>query len=788
MRPFRTLAARILFLFLALFILVQAIAFVAIDRARMEQARALVEGELWAGGVGLDRQLQARCDRFFLAARVLSGDLGFKKAFGSGHRPTLVAAMRNHCQRLDADVMTIVSLDGTVVADLQRPEAPSSRFGFPHLIEAAERYGSASGLVTIGEHLSQVVVFPILAPAPAAWLCIGYRMDDEMAGELKRLLALDVTFVRETADEPARITATTLDAADREALLPALGAAAGRGDGAVTFTLNGQRFQGFAHPLQTQGAERSTVYLQRSLDEALAPFYRLRRIQLAIFAAGLVAMVGGGVFVSTTVTSQLRRLADGARSVEAGDYTRPLPVCGADELARVSKAFNLMQEAIAQREAQIRHQAYFDALTGLPNRSGLYARLEEALAAARARDASLALIVMNIERFVTVIAALGHAAGSSVLQKVGALLVGAAPPSAVVARLHADVFAVLLRGGEGVDDAVRLVREIQRRLEEPLPIDEIPVQIEGRFGIVASPVHGEDTDSLLRHVDVAVHLAKGSHDGYTVYTPELDSHSRRHLALLGDLRRAMENNELVMYYQPKVRFGSGRVAGLEALIRWRHPQHGFIPPGEFISLAEGTGLIAPVTAWTLDAAIGECASMNRQGVELGMAVNLSARLLQDHRLPDSIAALVKRHQVPPCQITLEITESAIMADPERTLEVVAGLDATGVRLSVDDFGTGYSSLSYLRRLPVDELKIDKSFVQRMDADENDAAIVRSIIELGHTLSLKVTAEGVESQRIFEMLKASGCDLAQGYLHGKPMPVAELLAWTATSPWGLGARG
>jgi diguanylate cyclase (GGDEF)-like protein len=787
MTPFRTLAGRILFFFLTLFVLVQALAFLGLDAARMQSARALIAENLVAGGASFDRQMQARTERFFPAARVLSGDLGFKKAFGSRHKPTLLAAMRNHAERLGADVMVVVSLKGEVIADTEDPKAPSSPFPYPGLIEAAEREGSASGLVVLGSQLDQIVILPLLAPAPAAWICLGYRLDDALARELKQLISLDLTFALDTVDGRTEIAATTLEGDRRDELRSVLRSAAAPSDGTITFTLNGEHIQGLSRDLKLEGGARARVLLQRSLDTALEPFYRLREVQILIFVGGLIAMLAGGVFISATVTSQLRRLAAGAKSIEEGDYTRPLPVRGKDELGRLAKAFNLMQEAIARREERIKHQACHDDLTGLPNRTGLYLRLVEALAAARAKNSPLALIVMNIDRFVTVIAALGHEPGNVILQKVGLLLSAGAPNAAVVARLHSDTFAMLTSEGTDVAGAVRSVLEIQKKLETPFWIDEVPVQIEGRFGVVASPVHGVDADTLLRRVDVAVHLAKESPSGYVVYSPEHDSDSRRQLGLLGELRRAIENNELMMYFQPKIHFASGRIAGLEALIRWKHAQHGFIPPDEFIGFSEGTGLIKPVTAWTLDAAIGQCAALHRKGFSLNMAVNLSARSLQDQHLPGTVASLVERHGVPPGQITLELTESAIMADPQGTLDVITRLDATGVRLGVDDFGTGYSSLSYLQRLPVDELKIDKSFVLQMDTKENDAMIVRTIIELGHNLGLEVVAEGVETQAIWELLRTHGCDLSQGYLHARPMPMAEFLVWAESSPWGLGAR-
>jgi diguanylate cyclase (GGDEF)-like protein len=785
--PFRTLAGRILFFFLALIVIVQALAFVGIDRARLQSARALITEDLIAGGEAFDRQIQARSDRFFLAARVLSGDLGFKQAFGGGHKPTLLSAMRNHSARLGADVMLIVSLDGRVVADTAAPGAPPSPFPYPALIGTAEREGGASGLVVLGDQLTQVVVFPLLAPAPAAWICLGYRLNDALALELKKLISLDVTFLREDGGDRLEIAASTLGAAPRRALASVLGSARPGPDGTLAVTLNGERHLGYTRELQTLGGARAKVHLLRSLDAALEPFYQVRRFQVFVFASGLIALVAGGAFISATVTTRLRRLAAGAKSVEEGDYTHPIPVVGEDEIGRLSKAFNLMQEAIARREERIRHQACNDDLTGLPNRLGFSLRLEEELAAARARGDCFALIVVDIDRFVAVTAALGYEPGNVVLRQVGALLEAAAPGGSVVARMHADVFAVLVPAGTDVAGAVQVVHGIQARLETPFWIDEVPVQIEASFGIVACPAHGDDADTLLRRADVAAHLAKDAPGGYTVYAPEHDSDSRRHLTLLGELRRAIDRNELTMFFQPKVRFATGRVAGLEALIRWPHAQHGFIPPDEFIGLAEGTGLIKRVTPWTLDAAIGACAALNRRGLALNMAVNLSARSLQDQHLPALVASLVEHHGVPPGQITLELTESAVMADPKGTLAVVSGLAATGVRLAVDDFGTGYSSLSYLQRLPVDELKIDKSFVLRMDRRENDAMIVRTIIELGHNLGLEVTAEGVETQGIWEILKSNGCDLSQGYLHARPMPLSELLVWAEQSPWGLGAR-
>jgi len=790
MRPFRTFQSKLLFFFVGLFLLAQILAFLVVDSASRQNARAQIKDDLESGGRVFDRQIKDRSERLLIDARVISGDFGLKTAFGSRDRPTMLAAMKNHMARLKADVMLLISLDRTILADTLHPRARPAKFPYPRLIKAAERSGRTSAMMFFGGGLYQMVVVPLPAPLPVAWIVVGFRINDALAQDLKTLTSLDVTFVVKGREDRSFITeASTLDGNLRQALGAALRSAIREPGGNAAFTIKGETYLGLSRDLSGEGDSQVTVFLERSLDTALQPFYRLRKTLVLLFAGGLFVTLVGGVLLAARVTKPIRLLVESAHSIEQGDYTCVLPVDDRqDEVGRLSNAFNLMREAIKQREEQIRYHAYYDILTGLPNRSCLYQRLNEAIASAREHNRTLSLILMNIDRFNDVVAALGHTAGKCILQSMAPLLQSAASDSALVARIGGDVFAVMLAGGEDAQDAVRVVQDIQKKLETPFWVGNAPIQIEARFGIAAYPAHGTDADMLLRLGDVAVHLAKGSPCGYIVYSSELDHHSLRHLTLLAELRHAIDYNELMLYYQPKVHIETGRVTGVEALIRWKHSQHGFVSPDEFIRLSEGTGMIKPLTSWTLKTAISQCAALNRRGLDLNMAINLSARVLPDHQLPETVSSLFAAHHVLPGQITLEITESAIMSDPARTLDVITRLDSIGALLCVDDFGTGYSSLSYLQKLPVDELKIDKSFVQMMDTNANDAMIVHSIIELAHNLGLKVTAEGVESRPIWEMLKARGCDLAQGYLHGKPMPLDELIAWSEKSPWGLGRNG
>lgn len=786
MLRFKTLQGRIIFFFLGLFILIQLLAFVAVYIVSTRNAHAVIYDELAAGRKVFEQKIRSDSERFSTAARGLSGDFAFKTVFASGDRPTLLSAMRERAARIRADFMLVVSLDRVVIADTLRSKARPERFSFPWLIKEAKRSGTSSAMVSLAGGLYHLAVAPLPAPLPVAWIVVGFRIDDALARDLKRLTSLDVTFTSAQGGQAPAVSASSMDAELREAFPAAVLSARPEPDGTVDIVMQGERYLGLSQDLGAGGDTRVSVFLQRSMDAALRPFYRLRKILLLLFAGGVAVTTVLGVFISAAVTKPVRVLVDGARSIEQGNYTRPLAVLRQDEVGTLTSAFNHMQEAIAEREKEIKRQAYYDALTGLPNRTYLHLKLREMIAATRQGKRPLALISMNIDRFIDVIAALGHATGNTILQKVGVLIRDAAPPSAVVSRVSGDVFGLLVPG-EGVSGAVRVVRNLQKKLEAPFWVEKAPIQVEARFGIVACPVHGEDADTLFRRVDVAAHLAKSSPHGFTVYSPELDRHNIRHLALLGELRNAIDQGELALYYQPKINFSSSRIEGVEALIRWNHAQHGFIAPDEFIRLSEGTGLIKPVTSWALKTAVSQCAILNERGINLDMAVNLSARVLPDQQLPDDVASLFDEYHISPNQITFEITESAIMEDRERTMGVINRLDSTGAQLCVDDFGTGYSSLAYLKTLPVDEIKIDKSFVLKMDTNENDSMIVSSIIELAHNLRYKVTAEGVESQKVWDLLKSQGCDLSQGYLHGKAMPLEDLIAWAEKSPWGLGGN-
>jgi diguanylate cyclase (GGDEF)-like protein/PAS domain S-box-containing protein len=428
-------------------------------------------------------------------------------------------------------------------------------------------------------------------------------------------------------------------------------------------------------------------------------------------------------------------------------------------------------------EADLRHRILHDGLTGLPNRVLLRDRLKHVLRTARREHTPFALLLLDLDRFKDVNDALGHQAGDALLRLMGRRLEGVMREVDTLARLGGDEFAIVL---PGIDEAgARLVAtRLLLTLEEPFELNGSSLDVGGSLGVAVYPQHGDDAEVFLQRADIAMYVAKRAGGGYAVYEPKHDHHSPERLALHSELRNGIDRDELVLHYQPKFACHDGKLVGVEALVRWAHPRRALLSPDEFIPLAEQSGLIVPLTRWVLDAAVRQCRRWQDDGQNIPIAVNLSMRDLHDSNIMDTIENLLTRWRVAPHLLRVEITESSLMTDPERALATVARLYSLGVHIAIDDFGTGYSSLAYLKKLPVDELKIDRSFVSEMCSDASDYAIVRSTIDLAHNLGLHVVAEGVEDAATWQLLTDLGCDEAQGYHLGRPGLPAALTTWLA----------
>ena len=425
-----------------------------------------------------------------------------------------------------------------------------------------------------------------------------------------------------------------------------------------------------------------------------------------------------------------------------------------------------------RHEARLRYQATHDALTGLPNRSLLTRRMETALAF----NKKIAVLMIDLNGFKDVNDTLGHDVGDLVLRTVSKQLVTTVPKNTVVARIGGDEFAAFVPVKTEADEVIELVKSLLESLEDPLAVRGIEVQLGMSVGIALSPDHASEPSKLLQCADLAMIQAKQSASGYQVFDSSMNKMTIRRLRIAGKLKSAITAKKLVMHYQPKVELTEGSLTGVEALVRWNDPDLGTVYPDEFIKLAETSGLVRPLTISTMDMSLAQHARWWHQGIRVSMAVNLSAHMIQDPELPQIILDCVRKYDVDPIFLTLELTESAIMSDPKRALGVAKEVSTLGITLAVDDFGTGYSSLAYLKDLPVQELKIDKSFVMDLASGGEGFHIINSIITLGHGLGLKIVAEGVENRETFTILQEAGCDLAQGYWISRPIAGEQLEDW------------
>lgn len=566
--------------------------------------------------------------------------------------------------------------------------------------------------------------------------------------------------------------------------------------------------------IDVAGVPFGQVQIGLSVDAALQIMDRARRHAMGIAATELLLVALFSFLLGTYLTRELKTFRSATRRIADGDLDSRIPVRGRDELAQTAEAFNLMagklQTAFGERDRaqqdlnlfnqeleqrvqhrteeltalnqQLEHQSLHDGLTRIPNRTLFNDRLEQQLIHSQRSHAPFALAILDMDRFKEINDVKGHQTGDLVLRAVAGRLGDELRQIDTVARIGGDEFALLLP--EVVDEiAARAAADhIIAILSRPVDVEGTPLQIGVSLGIALFPLHGTDAQTLLRHADMAMYQAKFTQVGYCLYRSEFDHLDQELHALRGELRTAIDGGELKLHYQPKVDFATSVVTGVEALVRWQHPQRGMLYPDRFIAMAEQTGLIQPLGIVVLRLALRQCMLWRQAGLELSVAVNISSQNLMDESFPKQLAVLLKESGVESRWLELEITETGIMANPLLAVQTVHALSAMGVSIAIDDFGTGYSSMAYLKKLLADQLKIDKSFITDMTRDDNDAVIVRSTIELGHNLGMRVIAEGVEDATTWKLLKELGCDTGQGYYLSRPVPAAELEAWFEISQW------
>jgi diguanylate cyclase (GGDEF)-like protein len=772
----RSFQAKLVYLTVAVLVLLLTAILIAVHVTGDRTMRRSVANELRVGSGVLDRSLAGRGRQLSVAVRALARDFAFREAVASADRPTIISALSNHAGRVDANAAFLISLDGTVLADTLNERYVGRPLPLPSLLSEAGRRGESTSIVSFEGRPYQFVVVPILAPRPIDWVCMGFAIDDAVLNEVRSLTLLDVSVWNPAAENPLMVS--TLRQQERSELTAQMRKIAPSGsDANATIEIGNDPYQVLLHPLVTADGSRIQMLLQRSIEDARRPY---RTLELQIFGLSLLALIAAVIaafFFARGVSSPLQKLASEAQQIEKGDYSSRFEIVEQkDEIGKLAGAFNKMRKAIAEREEQIWMQATHDSLTGLPNRTLFFDRVAYSIVGAKRSSTLVGMIMMDLDRFKEINDTLGHHFGDQLLIEIGRRLRQTLRESDTVSRLGGDEFGVMFLADEETR-ATDVAQRIGAAFETPFLLGGVSIEVNGSMGIALYPVHAEDAATLMKRADIAMYDAKKNHTQYAIYEPGRDEHSLRRLAILSELRHAIARDELDLHYQPKIDVATGKAVHAEALVRWKHPVHGHLKPDEFIPLAEQSGNISMITKWVLRKAITHCGEWNASGVELTVAVNLSALDLFDAELPTYISGLLSEVGLPPSKLVLEITESAVMKDPAYALRILRDLKNRGVTLAIDDYGTGYSSLAHLKRLPVDELKIDKSFVLNLrNAATDDIVIVRSTIELGHNMGLRVIAEGVENDEAWEILKRLGCDMAQGYFISKPLPASEFRAW------------
>ncbi len=511
------------------------------------------------------------------------------------------------------------------------------------------------------------------------------------------------------------------------------------------------------------------VSLYNYLNLGVKPSQTLRDIHSGLFGEFVLSYMGLALF-SVLVATTFNKI--GILSI----FVFVAPLAFARQMFTRTHSLQVATNELATKQAENEHQAMHDSLTGLPNRVLFQKRLTEAIDAARTREERIAVMLMDLDHFKEVNDTLGHHFGDQLLKEIGPRLSTVLRDGDMMARLGGDEFGVLLPDLPDDEVAFSIAGRLLEELAVPVSVEGLALDVAGSLGIAIFPTHGQSAESLLRRADVAMYSAKEAGGGYETYTQRMDQHNPARLTLVSQVRPALEREEFEMYFQPKVRLNDGRVAGAEALIRWNHPERGLVAPDEFIPLVEKTVLLGPMTSYVMEHVMRQWRAWADQGMAIPIAINLSPRSLLDRNLPEEAAALLERFDMPASFLRMELTENFLMSDSGRSNAVLDGISEVGISLSIDDFGTGYSSLGYLKRLPIDEIKIDRSFVMDMHADGDDYMIVRATVDLGKNLGLRVVAEGVEDRETFDRLADFGCDEAQGYYISRPMPLEEFDRW------------
>ncbi|UCJ16384.1 EAL domain-containing protein [Pseudomonas sp. MM211] len=748
--------ARIASVLILLLLVVIGALYFAVQAATNASIRTQAREQLDVGTGVFGQLLDVHSRQLRDAVQVLTTDFGFREAVASGDEATIRSALFNHGARINAGVVMMFDMDGKLTASTLAPLSTARA----EQINTQLGSQGQSFLMPFDGNIYLLVQATVSAPLPIARLVMGFAIDESFARELNQLTHLELTLTGSMEGQPD-VRLSTLDDMPMIAFEGDSGEVRHGGEPFLVQRLVLASGEGF----------RVQALLQRSLEQARGSVAALNQKILMIAVAALLASLVGALLLARSLSRPIRRLASAAERVGQGDYEVPLALDRADELGSLAKAFQSMQQGVAERERQLAHNALHDPLTGLPNRNLALERLGSAISAQR----HIALLYLGIGNFRTVSESCEAGGADRVMQQLANRLKVALRPADSLARLVGDEFVLLLEGSD-IEGAVATADRVQQLSMKPFRVDNVDIALDCRIGIAAYPADGSTPEELLRRAAIAMQDAGHLAGRIQVYERGRDVAQQRQMQLIRDLRRAAQQDELLLHYQPKLDLRDPKKIQAEGLLRWQHPQFGMVSPGEFIPLAERTGSIQTLTAWVIEEGVRQLQEWRQRGQVVQLSLNISTEDLIDAELPARVGRLLTHYKVPAAQLIFEITESGVMLNPAVALQVLHGLREKGIGLSVDDFGTGYSSLAQLKRMPVQELKIDQTFIRDLHDTSEDAVIVRSTIEMSHSLGLKVVAEGVELQRSLDLLDRWHCDSVQGYLISRPLAAQAFEAW------------
>jgi len=766
---FARLRTKLTVLYAGLFGVAMALTAVAVYLAMAANAERVVRDQLAASGAVFDRLWTMRSGELQAGADLLSRDFGFREAVASHDAVTTQSALENLRQRSGIDLAFIVGVDGRVTVSDGRELGPDGA-AIARAVQSDQSGQVPGGVATLGGAPYQAIATPILAPTLTGWVVFAQKLDKREMSSLERLSAIPLT-----------ATVLNRSANGRWADLESPGSASNAALSAfVEQTLAGQwgvrkldvgagAAIALVKPLKTLAGQPPAVLLLRyPLARALAPYQPLLEILLAIGLAGMGLAVGGSWALARSVTRPVSALDAAVHGLQRGEAAR-VAVGSRDEIGRLAESFNAMAASIGERERQITHLAMHDPETDLPNRLALEKRLGE-LEQEGGRGVT-AVAALAIDRFADVRGVIGYELAGALVREV-AQRIATRIPRAVIGRLSSDTLGMIFQARD-MDAARAGAAAIQAALETPVRLGEATADVSITIGLAEAGHPRNGARSPFVCAAIAVGQARKARQKLAVFDPEAYGDPAANLSLMSEMLRGIERGQLLVFHQPKYDIRKGAVSGVEALVRWRHPQRGLLSPDMFIPLAEETGHIRALTDCVLSQAIEHQAAMRLAGHELDMSVNISGRLLSDPEFADAALAMTAKAEG---EIRFEVTETAVIDDPERALRHIERFAQGGIGVSIDDYGSGLSSLAYLKQIKAEELKIDKAFVLGVADSRKDALLVRSTIDLAHSLGLKVTAEGVETHEAFSLLAGMGCDFAQGFLIERPMPLKDILTF------------